>query len=1137
MAEDISVHVNRVKKALEVVHAQTSPQNDRHEAYLFLEKIQTEDSARLPIAFALMEKSEASEFRHYGLTLLEKELASLQRTHSNYASKAQQLIQIAENLLHNGIKPIDQEKEYIKKKIVKVVDCLAQRFWPVHWMSLKTLLFQTETPEQVEMNILCLQSLHWTASDFTLGLSQVRQKELYDTLVSFQDETLQLLNTVLDTQKESANAETGASRYLLKAAIACTASFVRVASLKTILSTKLLVTIVELTPENVFFKPCISVLLAFLRRTAKYLKPPLSHTVRQVWKKIHVVTACIMEDGNLSREDYLNPLLDILSQLVLKHSGVLTKKGGKEIQNELLQILMKGCSEAHPFTVQLILSLWHELLSRTQIKDEGIIPALFPYCFQKLRKDWYHQGFFDDKKRMTQFANKLRGTVDKLIRTLFMRDAAKCLEETYKIVLQVKSHRETDAAKIDSMGWVKYESFIQCEWMALRSLISILFIPLKDACVDMNNPAVVMAFKKIMDEVLSLETEDSLILTRWYHILSLPLSFYSRQPKYAEHICIKILRDLQKEVTFQANLEDYEMVHNNFVAMRRRGCYTLLKLAKELGKVCLQFWGDIFAECEKIMSKNVHKAVAGYILEFLVATSNACDDPKKRLQFLVQALESPMSFWCEDPIMKKICENPLAFAEYFDVHDSIIEGKEVLDKIRTTLNIFNGVLATFKLHHSQSEDFYKLFQPILQRTLLLVRAMNMLWTKEFKEALNDSLIPILENNLALMYTHYGHEYDPTESATKRPKEFRPAERLFNWIYCVYEQTCILLGLATRFGPAICSKYDPQVFIDHCFFNAEQIPLHHFRWLCSKFFAKFGKNCHESHYERLFKPILLKGLRCAFSKLDGGWTSYNMAMKNPDHLSEVQLKREILQETQLRESSKKFAESLQELFISPSDKGSTNKRDTRKRPPDPRKNPSKQDKLLMVVIRDSQACELLFQGLCATFTWNDSLVHRRICYLGRKMALLAVDKESNRVDIPSIFPYLSYLMFASLNACMNMTDTDTPTESAVSDFVQSVCTTVGRHNEAPLKILRNIPDVEQKDLMHLLGILENGNDKRCRTSTRKFIERYVVGKSNENFLRGSRKTIEGLGSLFTPSSGAAAQQIDFTLCGFDKIFND
>jgi len=1133
MAEDINVIVNRVKKALEVIHAYNTPQNQRHEAYQFLEKMQKQEAIRLKVAYSLMDKNEESEYRHYGLSLLERELLHLDdRNAQNHAQRASELIQVAENLLHNGIKPFAQEKPYVKKKIIKLVDCLAQRFWPVNWTNLKTLLFQTESPEQVEMNLLCLESLHMTTADFKLGLTQARGKEMNEALVSFQNDTLELLNNVLASQKDCPP--------LMKAAIACTASFVRVASLETILRTNLLVTVVELVPETSYFQICVDALRAFLRRTAKHLKPPLGNTIREMWKKLHLVTALIMKNPNLSRDDYLNPLLDLLVQLVMKHSGVLTK-GGKALRQELLEILMKGCDETNPATVHLIISLWHDLLSRTQVNKPGMVESLFKICFRKLDQNWVDREYFDDKKQLNTFNNKLRGIIDKLIKCLFLRDPKTCLRQTYQTIVQVMATKETDPAKVDSLGWVKYESSVQWQWNALKSLMGILFLQKDPAPVDLKNQENLQMVKGIMDKILEYDTRDSLILTRWYHILSLPLPFYACQPEYVLGICKKILQDLQKTVEFQSNLPDFETIHTNFVACRRRGCYTLLKLAKDCGTIVLNYWEDVFAECQKIMSSKVHDSVQGHILEFLVATSNACDDPQQRFQFLGLSLESPIKFWCHGEEVKTVCENPLAFAQLFQVtDDGRIAGKEFLDKLRTTLNIFNGVLGAFKLHDSMSEPFWQLFQPILQQTLLFIRCLNSLWTEEFKAELGEKLVPILENNLALMYTHYGVEFDMTQSIMKRPKKFRPAEKLFNWIYCVYEQTSILLGLASRFGPKICDKYNPQTFIDHCFFNADHIPLHHFRWLCSKFFTQFGRTCPTSHYKTLFMPIFIKTLAISFTKLDKGWNSYNAAMRNSNHLSEVQIKREILQETQLRESSKKFAESLGDLMISPADKGSTTKRDFRKKKTNPRTNPSRQDILTSLVIQDQYAADVTFHGLCATFTWKDSLVHKRICYLGRKIALLAVDKETNVVNVPAVLPHLSKLMFAALLACMNMDGRDTPTESAVSDLIQSVCTSVGRHSEVPLQILQNVPDVQANDLEHLIEILIHGNDKRCRTSTRKFIEAYVVGKNNPDFRHSSFKTMQALGgSGIMATSPTAAKHDepteDFTLSGFQQIF--
>ena len=80
-----------------------------------------------------------------------------------------------------------EEKTYVKKKIVKFVDCLARRFWPVNWTSLQPLLFQTETPEQVEMNLLCLGSLHMTVAGKAKTFSpHQKNSEIFFSILRFQ---------------------------------------------------------------------------------------------------------------------------------------------------------------------------------------------------------------------------------------------------------------------------------------------------------------------------------------------------------------------------------------------------------------------------------------------------------------------------------------------------------------------------------------------------------------------------------------------------------------------------------------------------------------------------------------------------------------------------------------------------------------------------------------------------------------------------------------------------------------------------------------------------------------------------------------------------------------------------------------
>eukprot|EP00494_Astrolonche_serrata_P024604 UN24863 len=107
-----------------------------------------------------------------------------------------------------------------------------------------------------------------------------------------------------------------------------------------------------------------------------------------------------------------------------------------------------------------------------------------------------------------------------------------------------------------------------------------------------------------------------------------------------------------------------------------------------------------------------------------------------------------------------------------------------------------------------------------------------------------------------MYLHFGVHYDPTISMMKRPKKYRPLEKIFNWITYVYEQSCCLVGLSSRFGSSVCSFYKPDHLMKRAFFNIDNITFTHFRWLLHKFCIHFARELPESEYQRLLQPMLL-----------------------------------------------------------------------------------------------------------------------------------------------------------------------------------------------------------------------------------------------------------------------------------------
>eukprot|EP00494_Astrolonche_serrata_P001803 UN01809 len=134
-------------------------------------------------------------------------------------------------------------------------------------------------------------------------------------------------------------------------------------------------------------------------------------------------------------------------------------------------------------------------------------------------------------------------------------------------------------------------------------------------------------------------------MTRWYHIMSLPISFYKVHPKYIAPILEKILTDLKVNVTLNKEAKDYDSIQLNYVNAKRRACYTLLALARKIGDIVIQHWNSIWKLYQEITSGDVHEAVQGTLLEFLVATSNAVTDENKRFGFLCNALQRPLKTW------------------------------------------------------------------------------------------------------------------------------------------------------------------------------------------------------------------------------------------------------------------------------------------------------------------------------------------------------------------------------------------------------------------------------------------------------------------------------------------------------------
>eukprot|EP00494_Astrolonche_serrata_P001593 UN01599 len=117
-----NVSLNDLKKVLDLTHRHDTPQNQRRDAYIFLQNFERNADLCLAASREFIKLNERTEFRHYGLSLLEKQIKVWDKLPQNHQKDLRDLV---EKLLHH-VKPIGQETKYIKCKTVKLVDLLAQ---------------------------------------------------------------------------------------------------------------------------------------------------------------------------------------------------------------------------------------------------------------------------------------------------------------------------------------------------------------------------------------------------------------------------------------------------------------------------------------------------------------------------------------------------------------------------------------------------------------------------------------------------------------------------------------------------------------------------------------------------------------------------------------------------------------------------------------------------------------------------------------------------------------------------------------------------------------------------------------------------------------------------------------------------
>ncbi|NWX91025.1 XPO5 protein, partial [Nothoprocta ornata] len=418
-------------------------------------------------------------------------------------------------------------------------------------------------------------------------------------------------------------------------------------------------------------------------------------------------------------------------------------------------------------------------------------------------------------------------------------------------------------------------SFVQWDAMTFfsESVISQMFRTLDKDAIPVSDGI------DLLQQVLSYETKDPLILSCVLTNISALFPFVTYRPEYLQQVLSKLFASVTFEVIEESKAPRTRAVKN----VRRHACSSIIKMCRDYPQLVLPNFDMLYNHVKQLLSNELllTQMEKCALMEALVLISNQFKDYERQKAFLEELMAPVANLWLSAE-MQRVLSDPEAFISYVGadnkISDPTLEDASGLNRSRISFCVYTilGVVKRARwpaaAEEAKAGGFLVGYMPsgspiyrnpcteqvlkLLDNLLALIRTHNDLYTPEMVAKMGETFAKALdmlevEKNAILGLPQ------PLLELYDAPVYKTVLERMQGFFCTLYDNCFHILGNA---GPSMQQDFYTveglaTQLLSSAFVNLNNIPDYRLRPMLRVFVKPLVLSCPPEYYEALVCPML------------------------------------------------------------------------------------------------------------------------------------------------------------------------------------------------------------------------------------------------------------------------------------------
>ncbi|CAD5123283.1 DgyrCDS11642 [Dimorphilus gyrociliatus] len=925
--------LKNLTSAIDLSLSQDCSASDRQKAYTFCEDFKANYPDSTYIAFLLAYNQNQDTHRHFGCQLIEHTV----KFKWNILSIVDK-VGIKDRttcLVLQGLKNIQDEKDYIKDAVSRIIVEIIKREWPQQWPSLMDELTSLlhSGPVQAQVVLLVLLRL----AEDVVALQTVQSQRRKDILAGLNSEMENIFKFMLAPLQKyvevSSNIPINSEQVYVNTLVARTtlstlSGYVDWVPVEILLlqDNLLLKLLISLLKSDLKVKAAEVFLLITSRKGRTVDKEALLFLFREEYLQ-NIIDAVMSVVNKCNFEDFF--CLKVLCQSLTAIGIILLSCWKKDIDEtylikEYLPCMLGFSTHESRALSSLTIPFWSALLKESKARNitEQIFQQFVNALYTNLRKidqelNPYSCFDFDNEIEYMHFFSKFRNDVTELIRLASSHWPRVMFTAVVEILTarmsQVVNYANANEVNLASVEWDTTSCFVDAVCSKLTQSNEI----------DMHK------ILHIFKQMLAFNVVEANILSSLLSCISAFIPYLQYCPDVVLPLLDKTFSAAVYKIDGQTKSTRSRPVKN----VRRHACSLVVKMCKQSPHLFLPHFNHLYDHVKRVCADpdELSKMEKCALTEAMLLLSNGFESFEKQRDLIGEILKPVYEFW-NSPQYKELIYNPDKFM------DSIGLSKPAVDP--STEDIY-GILRSQIIH-----SLFTIFAVV--RRVTIPADTNVAVKCGYATVVNgkqylqnpacDHVKPLLENIIGLQKIYY-QLWQPEYIKRRHPdfskvfllsesrhvylstneshNEKNPQDRMQNFLKTIHDYSNHILG---HYG--IClgrNLYNIQglseVLVSCLFPGLNLVTDCHVRSVIRTFLKPYFLNCPKEYWSENVLHMLSKFCPFMYSRLEVRWQridDYSEAISECETNTESE---EVLEDQLLRLLTREYLDLLIVLCFS------------------------------------------------------------------------------------------------------------------------------------------------------------------------------------------------------------------------------